>query len=393
MSLHTEPPSPTCARPLRLALVGGGPGSGIGETHRIAARIDGLYEIVAGVFSSDARRSADFAASLGIGPDRAYRDWADMLEREADRADGATVLAVMTPNASHHAICMKALDLGFDVICDKPLTTSLATSVEVWRRSLESGRIVGVTYCYTGYPMVRQARAMVRAGLLGTIRQVHVQYVQGWAADPALAGWRLDPAAAGETFTLGDIGIHAFHLASFVTGLRASAVMADLGPTVPGRHADDYAGLLLAYENGARGNMWVTSAAAGSEHGLLFRVFGDEGGLEWHQETPNALIHMPRQGFSRTITRRLSDDVVPQARQASRIARGLPEGYLEAFATIYSDVARAIAGREAGDLGAAADLPTARDGCESLRFVEAATASSSSGRWMPIEPVEATPGR
>ena len=373
-------------RPLRLALVGGGAGSWIGEVHRIAARLDGLYEIVAGVFSSDEERSRSFAAGLGISVERAYASWRDLIEHEANYSEGADVIAVMTPNDSHYAICSAALDAGFDVICDKPLTTSLDTALELAHKSKARNRVLAVTYCYSAYPMVRQARAMVREGELGGIRQVHVQYVQGWSTDGALSGWRMDPARVGGSSVLIDIGTHAYHLSCFVSGLEAAEVMAELCPTIPGRTADDYAGLLVRYENGARGTIWATSAAAGSEHGLMFRVFGEMGGLEWHQETPNALIHMPKNNFARTITRRRSDIMSAEALRVTRTEIGHPEGYLEAFANIYSDVALQIAAR-AGALPfprSLVEFPNAVDGAAGLAFVQAAMTSGDSGTWTPV---------
>lgn len=376
-------------RPLRLALIGGGPDSGIGDVHRIAARIDGMYHAVAGVFSSDVARSQQFAAGQGISPERAYPSWGELIANEQRREDGADVVAVMTPNDSHFPICLAALEAGFDVICDKPLTTSLATSLELGRKSQAVNRVLAVTYCYSGYPMVRQARAMVRQELLGEIRQIHVQYVQGWSADAELTGWRMDPSRVGGSSILIDIGTHAYHLSSFVSGLQAREVSADLDHTVQGRTADDYAGLLLKYENGAHGTIWVTSAAAGAEHGLMFKIFGDQGGLEWHQETPNALFHMPKGDFARTITRRKSEIVSLEALRVTRTEVGHPEGYLEAFANLYSDVAWQIADRKGlarneGNLG---ECPTALDGAAGVAFVEAATASSKTKKWVPIEKV------
>lgn len=375
----------TFGRPLRLALVGGGRDSWIGEVHRIAARLDGLYEIVAGVFSSDPSSSAEFAAAQGIAADRAYRDWEQLIAREADREDRADVIAVMTPNDSHYSICTKALDASFDVICDKPLSTSLAASVSLVERSRRANRILAVTYCYSGYPMVRQARSMVRAGAIGTIRQIHVEYVQGWAAETDVSGWRMDPLRVGGSSILIDIATHAYHLASFVTGERATSVMADLGATVPGRVADDYAGMLLAFESGARGVFWTTTAAPGAEHGLMFKAFGDKGGFEWFQETPNTLTCMTKGDFSRVLTRRRSPLMTESALRATRTEIGHPEGYLEAFANIYSDVALHIAEREAGRVDTLEfDYPDATSGAEGLAFVEAATASHRDKRWAAV---------
>jgi predicted dehydrogenase len=375
-------------RRLRLAIVGGS--SGIGEVHRIAARIDGLYDLVAGVFSSDAARSRSFAKDLGIVADRAYDTWQDLVSRESRRADRIDVIAVMTPNDSHFAICSAALDAGFDLICDKPLTTSLQSSVELLSKSRAADRVLAVTYCYSGYPMVRQARAMVRQGLLGQIRQVHAQYVQGWAADNTLSGWRLDPSRSGGSSILIDIATHAYHISTFVSGLQATEVAADVDHTVPGRVMDDYGGILLKYADHAHGTIWVTSAAAGAEHGLMFKIFGDRGGLEWHQETPNALLHRPKDEFARTLTRRKSNLMTTQALRVTRTEVGHPEGYLEAFANIYSDVAWHIAARRGVAVSEydKAELPSALDGAAGLAFVEAAAASSLSKTWVRLKPVD-----
>lgn len=374
-------------RPLRLALIGGGTGSWIGEVHRIAARLDGLYEVVAGVFSADPERSRAFCVGQGIAKDRSYASWQNLIDKESSHPSGADVIAVMTPNDSHYPICAAALHAGFDVICDKPLTTSMETALDLVRKSKASNRVLAVTYCYSAYPMVRQAQAMVRDGVLGEIRQIHVQYVQGWSADGLSTGWRMDPERVGGSSILIDIGTHAYHLSCAVSGLVASSVMSELCPTIPGRPADDYAGILLRYENGARGTIWATSAAAGSEHGLMFRIYGENGGLEWHQETPNALIHMPKGDFARTITRRISDSMSTEALHATRTEIGHPEGYLEAFANIYSDVALQIATRSAASSspGPPVEFPSAEDGAVGLAFVEAAMRSAASGTWAAVE--------
>jgi predicted dehydrogenase len=375
-------------RRLRLALIGGGPGSAIGETHRIAARLDGHYEIVAAALSSNPQRSRESAVALGIPQERAYDAWQTLIESEAMREDGADVIAVMTPNDSHHEICSAALEAGFHIICDKPLTNDLATSVDLARNVKRAGAEFCLTYCYTGYPMVRQARDMVRNGVIGTIRQIHLQYVQGWfLSDDRAPAWRSDPGRVGRSAIVIDIGTHAYHLGSFVSGLDAASLCADVGHVVPERRVDDYGSLLLRYANGARGSMWVTNAAAGAEHGLSFRIFGEFGGLEWHQEVPNQLIHRSRDGFAKIITRRKDQLVTQNARRATRIAIGHPEGYLEAFANLYCDLADTVAGRLQGK--AANELerhfPTVEDGVKGLAFVEAAMRSARSGHWETLE--------
>lgn len=377
-------------RRLRLALIGGGPGSAIGETHRLAARLDGYYELVASALSSDPGRSRDSGVAIGVPVERAYESWQTLIDREAGREDRADVVAVMTPNDSHHEICSAALQAGFNIICDKPLTNDLGTSVDLARKVKLAGAEFCLTYCYTGYPMVRQARDMVRAGVIGTIRQIHLQYVQGWfVADNLGAAWRSDPIRIGGSAILIDIGTHAHHLGSYVSGLDVESLCADAGHVVPERKVDDYGALLLRYANGARGSMWVTNAAAGAEHGLSFRIFGESGGLEWQQEEPNRLVHRSRDGFAQIITRRKDGLVTENARLATRIAIGHPEGYLEAFANLYCDFAKTVVGRLQKKPANEIDrqFPVVEDGVKGVAFVEAAIRSVRSGHWEPVESV------
>lgn len=379
----------TLGRRLRLGVVGGGPGSFIGPVHRTAARLDDHYEVVAAVLSRNPERSRAAAGALGIAADRAYDDHAQLLAKEAARADGIDVLAVMTPNGQHYAVSRDALDHGLDVICDKPMTTSVADAVDLVRRVRESGRVFCLTHNYTGYPMVRQARAMIRAGELGEIRQLQVEYIQGHLAsaneadgDPA-ANWRFEADQCGASLILGDIGTHAHHLATFITGLELERVAADVGSVVPGRQVDDYAALLLRFDGGARGSMWVTNSAAGAEHGLAIRVFGATGGLEWHQEQPNQLLYRPIDGFAQLMTRGRAG-LAPEAERASRLVLGHPEGFQEAFANLYTDAAAAIvARRTGGDVDPLAlDFPTVEDGARGMKFIEAAVESSrNDGGW------------
>ena len=377
-------------RRLRLAVIGGGPGSFIGPVHRTAARLDDRFEIVAGVLSGDAARSRAGAIDIGIAADRAYTDWRALLEGERARADGADAVAVMTPNHSHHPICAAALEQGFDVICDKPLATSLADAVDLVRRVRASGRVFCLTHNYTAYPMVRQARDMVRAGAIGPVRQIQACYVQGHNATlvegEGTPNWRFDPAACGPSLILGDIGTHAHHLAAFVSGLELEAVMAEVWASVPGRTADDAACVLARWSGGAKGAIWVTNAAAGAEHGLGLRIFGAEGGLEWWQEQPNALRHRRLGGFEQVLTRRLHGALTPSAERAARIEIGHPEGYQEAFANLYKDAAEAIAARIAGQPcdPMALDFPTVEDGARGLAMIEACLESARTGSWVKL---------
>jgi predicted dehydrogenase len=376
-------------RRLRLGVVGGGPGSFIGPVHRAAARLDDHYEVVAAVLSRNPERSRAAALDLGIAPERAYGDHAELIGRETAREDGVDVLAIMTPNAQHYAAARDALAAGLDVICDKPLTTTLADAQDLVRRVEASGLVFCVTYNYTGYPMVRHARAMVREGALGAIRQVHVEYIQSHLAKPTeadrdpTANWRFDPAQGSASLVLGDIGSHAHHLATFITGHELSELAAEVGSAIPGRKIADLAHLLLRFEGGARGAMWVTNSAAGAEHGLHIRVFGEKGGLEWHQEQPNHLLHRRLDGFPELLTRG-RPGLSPAAERATRVALGHPEGYLEAFANLYADAAEAIVARRTGRTPdpLALDSPTVLDGARGVRFVEAAVESSlAGGRW------------
>ena len=376
-------------RRLRLAVVGGGPGSFIGRVHRTASRIDDRYELVAGVLSSNAERSKAAGQAIGVAPDRAYADWRDLLGGERARDDGADVVAVMTPNGSHYEIADACLDAGFDVICDKPLTTNLDDAVRLVAKVRDSGLVFCLTHNYSAYPMVRQARVMVMAGEIGAIRQVQLEYIQGHLAarvEDQSGGrtWRFDAEESGLSMILDDIGTHAHHLGAYVTGLDLDRVMADVGSNVPGRTVDDYAALLLRYENGARGSMWVTNSAAGAEHGLAFRIFGETGGLEWHQEQPNQLLHRRHGDFPQIMTRRLDGLLSPEAERASRVGIGHPEGYQEAFANVYANAAEAIVARRTRRPcdPLAMDYPTVLDGAKGMKFIDAAVESSRSGVWV-----------
>ncbi len=377
-------------RPLRLAVVGGGPGSFIGAMHRAAARLDGRYDLVAGVLSSDPERSRAAGVALGLAAERAHGDVVAMLDAEAARDDGADVVAIMTPNDSHHAYALAALDRGFDVICDKPMTNTLDEARDVVAKVRESGLVFCLTHNYTGFPMVRQARAMVAAGELGEIRLVQVAYVQGGKADELdpdpVDGlpWRYDPVRGGPSLVMGDIGTHAHNLARFITGLEVSEVAAEIGHVIPARLVDDYGAAMLRFSNGSRGVFWVTQTAAGVENALEIRVSGTKGSIEWHQERPTRLVFKPLAGPVRVFTPN-GPGVSPAAARASRIVAGHPEGFHEAFANLYSDAAEAIAARRSGEPAdpLALDFPNEVDGLIGVRFVEAALASSNAdGQWM-----------
>lgn len=384
--MELNPVIATLGRRLRLAVIGGGPGSFIGEIHRAAARLDDRYELVAGALTSDPERSRAVGMAIGLAADRAYGDGLELLEAEAGRDDGADVVAIMTPNDTHHLFSLAALDRRFDVICDKPMTNTLQEARAVHRRVDETGLVFCLTHNYTGYPLVRQARAMVEDGQLGEIRLVQVEYVQGVKAsgdDPDPDGelpWRYDPVRGGPSLIMGDIGTHAHNLVRFVTAVEVSEVAAEVGAIVPNRLTDDFAGALLRFDNGARGVLWVTQAAAGVENGLRFRVSGTRGSLEWKQELPTRLVFKPVDGPAQLRTPN-GPGTLPLAARSTRIAPGHPEGFHEAFANIYADAAEAIAARRAGVTPdpLALYFPNARDGMLGVGFVEASLASSAAG--------------
>jgi predicted dehydrogenase len=385
-------------RRLRLGVIGGGEGSFIGAVHRAAARIDDRFEIVAGVFSSNAERSRDLGQQLGLSDARAYGSMADMLGTESERDDGIDVVAVMTPNHRHLPDCRLAIERGLHVICDKPLTTNLGEALDLVSLVRDRNAVFCLTHNYSGYPMVRQARAMVAAGEIGEIRQVHVEYSQGQLSSyvepnaPERLKWRLDPERGGPSAVLGDIGTHAHQLVTFITGQQVARLCADVGATVPERTNDDYAALLMRLENDARGVMWLTQAASGAENILRIKVYGSKGGLEWEQGVPNTLKHTVQFTAARLLSRGLPD-LSAAAKRATRIPPGHPEGFHEAFANLYADAAEAIAARlsqtEADPL--ALDFPSVEDGARGMRFMEAALQSrDENGGWvdcsLPLAP-------
>lgn len=378
---------------IRLGMVGGGIGAFIGDVHRMAARLDDRYELVAGAFSSDPARSKESAAQLGIADDRAYEDFATMAQNESARADGIEVVAIVTPNHLHHAPAQAFLAAGIHVICDKPLTASLEDARALQALVNETGLLFAVTYNYSGYPMVRQAREMIAAGELGEIRVVQVEYPQDWlstdleASGQKQAAWRTDPKQAGAGGSLGDIGTHAFHLTEFITGLEVTSLLADLHAFVPGRQLDDNAQMLLRFNNGARGSLWASQVAVGHENGLRIRVYGDKASLEWFQEQPNQLRHSVLGETPRVITRG-SSAAGYSANAVTRIPGGHPEGFLEAFANLYRDFADQIQARKTGQAAAnsAGLVPTVTDGLKGVEFVEkAVTSSANGGVWQSLE--------
>ena len=381
----TKPPR------IRLGMVGGGKDAFIGAVHRIAARLDDEYELVAGALSATPEKAQASGRALGLAPDRIYDDFATMAKREARRKNGIEAVAIVTPNHMHAPAAREFLKRGIHVICDKPLTATLPEAKKLARAAAESDALFILTHNYTGYPMIRQARAMVRDGALGTIRVVQVEYAQDWLATPVeetgakQAEWRTDPARTGAGGSTGDIGTHAFNLASFVTGLKLEALAADLQAFVPGRRVDDNGHVLLRFEGGARGMLWCSQVATGSENALRLRVYGDKGGVEWAQEDPNYLWFTPLGEPKRLITRG-GAGAGPEAARVSRVPGGHPEGYLEGFATLYAEAARAIRARQAGQpVPAEVFYPTIEDGVVGVAFVDACVRSSSrNAAWVTL---------
>ena len=371
-------------RRIRLGMVGGGPGAFIGAVHRIAARMDDHYELVAAALSSDAARSRSAAQDLHIAPDRAYGSYTEMAAAEAKRPDRIEAVSIVTPNNMHYPMAKTFLEAGFHVICDKPLTTTVEEALDLAAIVRRTGLIFGLTHNYTGYPMVRQARQMIAEGQLGKLRVVQVEYAQDWLATPLeqtgqkQAAWRTDPAQSGAGGSLGDIGTHAYNIACFVTGLHCREVAADVSIFVPGRRLDDNAQLLLRFAEGAKGALWASQVATGSANNLRLRVYGEKAGIEWHQEEPNTL-QFARLGEAPETIRRPGPGGNSPAAQASRIPAGHPEGYLEAFAQLYTDLAEQIVARREGRSPSPASLlvPNVEDGVEGMRFI---TATLESGR-------------
>ncbi|HLA07735.1 MAG TPA: Gfo/Idh/MocA family oxidoreductase, partial [Anaerolineales bacterium] len=327
---------------------------------------------------------------IGIAPDRLYGNVQEMFKEESARKDGADVIAIMTPNDSHYEYGIASLELGFDVICDKPMTNTLEEAEALHKKVQETGLIFCLTHNYTGYPMVRQAKAMVEDGQIGIVRLIQVEYVQGGKADenkqiPADAlPWRYDPIRGGPSLVMGDIGTHAHNLIRFICGLEVAEVSAEVGTIVPGRKIHDFAGALLRFENGARGSFWVTQAAAGVENCLRIRVSGTQGSLEWMQEVPQVLTYKPLHGPAQIRTPN-GPGTLPLAAHSSRIVAGHPEGFHEGFANIYSDAAEAIAARRSAKKPnpLALYFPNSQDGLLGVRFVNRVIESSNAnGQWM-----------
>ncbi len=369
------------SRRLRMGMIGGGPGAFIGPVHRFAAEMDREIELVAGAFSSDAGRSKAAADIYRIDSDRAYPDIATMLSAEKAREDGIDFVSIVSPNHHHLPAARAALAAGIPVMTDKPLTATLAEAEELAGLVAAAGLPFGVTYTYSGYPLVREARARVAAGALGEIRKVVVEYPQGWLAGEAVgkqAEWRVDPAKSGLGGCIGDIGVHAFHLAEFITGLSVTDILADLGAVVPGRLLDDDCTVLMRYNNGARGVLLASQIEIGELNGLRIRLYGEKGGMVWRQETPNTLTIHTLDGRTE-IVHAGGPQLGPDAASRTRTPTGHPEGYLEAFANLYRDFAGQLRGEGSGL------LPNIDDGLRGMQFISAAVnASRENAGWVTL---------
>ncbi len=375
---------------IRYAMVGGGRGAFIGAVHRIAARLDDRFELVAGALSSNPENAKLSAEDLHIAADRAYTSYEEMLRVEKTRADGIQAVVIVTPNHMHFPVAKACLEAGIDVICDKPVTRTLEEALELEQIVKKSGCFFALTHNYSAYPLVRYARELVEQGKLGKVRVVQVEYPQEWLTEAAgddnkQASWRTDPARSGAAGCLGDIGTHAFQLARFITQQKLSAVSADLTSFVDGRLVDDNVHALLRFDGGAKGMLWSSQVAPGCENGLRIRVYGEKAGIEWAQENPNELwfceLNKPRQ----RITRRgdIGSDI---AARGMRTPGGHPEGYLEGFANLYKDIADILIARQQGESHFLQEwVPNIDTGVEGMRFINAVlTSSQRDGVWTPL---------
>ena len=380
---------------LRMGLVGGGEGAFIGPVHRMAAELDGRIELVCGAFSADGERSRRSGTGLyGLPGARCYATFDEMFRAEAalDEAERMHFVTIAVPNHLHFPVARAALEAGFHVMSDKPVTLDLAEAKALEALVAETGLLFGLTYNYTGYPMVKEARHLVRSGAFGDIRRVIVEYIQGWLAEPLERGgnkqavWRTDPDRSGAAGCIGDIGTHGENLAAYVTGLAIAELCADLTAFVPGRRLDDDGNVLLRFDNGARGVLFASQVAVGEENGLKLRVYGERGGLEWSQMEPNSLV--VRWPDRPAETRRTgAPGVGGAAGAATRLPAGHPEGFLEAFAVLYRNFAATLRARLDGrdPPEDALDFPTIADGVRGMAFVETVVESARRGAWLPFD--------
>ncbi|MFT5897320.1 MAG: putative dehydrogenase [bacterium] len=376
-------------RRIRLGMVGGGNDAFIGGVHRIASRIDDRYELVAGALSSTPEKSRLSGAAIGLDEDRIYDDFKTMAIREAGLTNGIEAVSIVTPNHVHYLAAREFLERGIHVICDKPLTSTLADAKKLFKAAEDSDALFILTHNYTGYPLVRQSREMIANGELGKLRVVQVEYAQDWLTeqqDFKQADWRTDPARSGAGGCTGDIGTHAFNLLSFITGLKVESIAADIQAFVDGRKVDDNAHVMMRFDGGARGMLWASQVAPGNENALRIRVFGEKGGIEWAQEDPNYLWFTPLNEPKRLLTRNGAGTGEAAARM-SRVPAGHPEGYLEGFANIYSEAAEAIIAKR-DDQAPSVEVmyPSIGDGLRGVQFIDACVRSSAqNAAWVSFE--------
>jgi predicted dehydrogenase len=378
---------------LKWGMIGGGEGSQIGPVHRIAAALDARFDFVAGALDADPSKGRDFAKRLGIADERAYGDWKEMLAGEKDRKDRIDLVTVATPNSTHYEITKAFLEAGIHVLCEKPMTVKVDEAEDISATSKRTGAICAVNYGYTGYALVRHMRAMVARGDLGKIRLIVVEFSHGFHADAADADnprmrWRYDPAQAGISGQFADCGIHALHMASFVSGQNARELQADFVSAIGSRKLEDDAMVNVRMDGGTTVRLWTSSVAVGSFHGLNIRVFGEKGGLRWAQQWPDQLQWTPLNGRTETMERGMAG-LSPEAERATRIAAGHSEGMLVAFANIYADLADAISSRRSGTPAnsLALHFPTAVDGLRSIAAIRSCVESAKAGgAWTDARP-------
>ena len=376
-------------KPLRYGMVGGGATSQIGDSHRVALRRDSYYQLVAGAFDIDAERGRRYGKSLGLEPERIYSDYQNMVQSESEREDGIQVAGIMTPNSTHYEIAKYFIEAGIHLILEKPITTKTEEALDLMRLAKEKNVLCASMYGYCGYPMIRQARSMVEEGELGEVRVVQTEFAHGNCATAVEkhsegAAWRNDPKTSGGTFIMGDVGTHALHLATFITGQQVHHVAADFQNFVKGRVLEDNAHVLLRFEEGASGYLWASGVAIGHRHGLAIRVYGSKAGISWHQERPNQLLYSPL-GETPRVMELDSPELHKSAKRLLRVMAGHPEGYFEAFSNIYSDFAQVLTARLSGKNQDEVNLvyPTLEDGAHGVKFLEACVESAKNkGCWV-----------
>ena len=383
-------------RPLRLALLGGGPSSWIGRMHQTAAELDGYWCVIGGVFSSDPARSRQAGTALGFDPGRSYGTLADLIAAEKSREDGVDAVAIMTPNDTHYPCAAAALDAGLDVLCDKPVTHDFAQACDLVARTRKQARLFAIAHGYSAYPMTRYARELVREGALGALRLVQVEYIQSGLATRIEDApqnnrlrWILDPRRSGLALVMSAIGCHAQHLACFAAGRNVARVCADVRAMLPGRQVIDYVSALFELEGGARGTFTVTQAAAGGENDIRLRIYGDKGLLDWSHREPSYL-KLALQGEPVRVIGRGDPFLSPAIIAAGRAPRGHPEGLREAFANIYVELAQERMARALGDVPPESPYPRIEDGAHTMAFIEACLASQRSGGWVDVARIPAS---